>query len=251
MTKQKKVKRHINFKGLIFIILLLYIIGMLLYTIFSMPLKNIYIKGTTLLSDNEIIEVAGIKNYPSMFKISTSSLKKKISTLDLVDSVKVTKKLNGKLYIEITENKPLFYNRNNERVVLSNALEVENSSIYKGIPTLINSVPKDIYQKFIESFKEINPDIISLINEIEYDPSVSNDITIDEYRFLLRMNDGNHVYVNVLNMKKLNDYLEIYDYLTTKGTLYLDSYSKDNNNNLFKSFSEDVSSNGVEDKLSE
>lgn len=251
MTKQKKVKRHINFKGLIFIILLLYIIGMLLYTIFSMPLKNIYIKGTTLLSDNEIIEVAGIKNYPSMFKISTSSLKKKISTLDLVDSVKVTKKLNGKLYIEITENKPLFYNRNNERVVLSNALEVENSSIYKGIPTLINSVPKDIYQKFIESFKEINPDIISLINEIEYDPSVSNDITIDEYRFLLRMNDGNHVYVNVLNMKKLNDYLEIYDYLTTKGTLYLDSYSKDNNNNLFKSFSEDVSSNGAEDKLSE
>lgn len=229
MANNKRVKRKLNIKGLIFLLLILYIIVMIFYTFLSMPIKNIYIENTNLLTDYEVIEAAGIKEYPSMFRIHSNSLEKKILSLELVNKVEVQKKLNGSLIIKIEEAIPLFYNRNTEKVVLSNGVEVNNNKKYLGIPTLINYVPSDLLERFINSFCEANQDIIKMINEIEYDPDVSGDVTIDDERFLLRMNDTNHVYVNVINMKKLNNYKDIYAYLGEKrGTILLDSYSTDN-----------------------
>ena len=239
MAELKRVKkRKLNLKAVIILLLIIYLIAMLLYTIFTMPIKNIYIKGTNLLTDNEIIELAEIKDYPAIFSISKKKLEEKISTLELVESVEVKKTLTGKLTILVKEAMPLFYNRNTNKVVLSNKKEVENNAKYLGIPTLINYVPTDILNDFIESFCEIDPDIIKMINEIEYDPDISNDITIDEYRFLLRMNDTNHVYVNIINMKRLNDYEEIFATVgDLHGTVYLDSYNADNI--IFEAFGSD------------
>lgn len=236
MKEQKRVKkRKLNIKAVLILLLIIYLIVMFLYTLFTIPIKNIYIEGTNLLTDNEIIEVAEIKDYPALFKVSKSKLENKISELELVDKVEVKKTLTGKLIINITEAIPLFYNRNTSKVVLSNTKEVENGSKYLGIPTLINYVPTDILNDFIEAFSEIDPDIIKMINEIEYNPDISNDITIDEYRFLLRMNDTNHVYVNIINMKRLNDYEEIFATVgDLHGTIYLDSYNA--NNIIFEAF---------------
>ncbi len=239
MAELKRVKkRKLNLKALIILLLIIYLIVMLLYIIFTMPIKNIYITGNNLITDNEIIEAAGIKDYPAIFKTSKSKLIKKISNLELVENVEVKKTLTGKLTIEITEATPLFYNRNTNKVVLSNQKEVEPNRKYSGIPTLINYVPTDILNDFIESLSEIDTDIIKMINEIEYDPDISNDITIDEYRFLLRMNDTNHVYVNIINMERLNDYEEIFATVgDLHGTVYLDSYNADNI--IFEAFKED------------
>ena len=69
MEKVKRVKkRKLNWKRILILLLILYLIVMLLYTLFTMPIKNIYIKGTNLLTDNDIIEVANLKDYPSIFK---------------------------------------------------------------------------------------------------------------------------------------------------------------------------------------
>ena len=77
MEKVKRVKkRKLNWKRVLILLLILYLIAMLLYTFFTMPIKNIYIKGTNLLTDNDIIEVANLKDYPAIFKISKSKLKK-------------------------------------------------------------------------------------------------------------------------------------------------------------------------------
>lgn len=229
MANSKKVRKKLNIKGLILLLLILYVIIYLLYTFLSMPIKNIYIKNTNLLTDNEIIEVAGIKDYPALFSISTKKLAKKILTLELVSQVNVEKKLNGSLVIDIEEAIPLFFNRSTDKVVLSNGKEVDNSKKYLGIPTLINYVPSDLLTDFIKAFSEIDSDIIKMVNEIEYDPDISGDITIDNERFLLRMNDGNYVYVNVINMEKLNNYKDIFAYLENqRGTILLDSYSTDN-----------------------
>ena len=240
MAELKRVKkRRLNLKAVIILLLIIYLIVMILYTIFTMPIKNIYITGTTLLTDNEIIEAAEIKNYPAIFKISKKKLEEKISNLELVESVELDKTLTGKLTIKIKEAIPLFYNRNTNKVVLSNKKEVEPSSRYLGIPTLINYVPTDILNDFIDTFSEIDLDIIKMINEIEYDPDISNDIVIDEYRFLLRMNDTNHVYVNIINMERLNDYEEIFATVgDLHGTVYLDSYNADNI--IFEAFGADA-----------
>ena len=235
MAVQKKKKKKLNVKRLILLLLILYLIVMLCYAIISMPIKNIYIKNTKLLKDNEIIEVAGIKNYPGIFKISSKKMEDKIRTLDLVSGVKVKKSIWGKVTITIEEAKPLFYNRTVEKVVLSNKKEVSSSSKYLGIPTLVNRVPSDLLETFIKSFCNIETDIIGMINEIEYNPDITGDIVIDSNRFLLRMNDSNIVYVNTLNMKRLNDYKQVMGTIgDARGTLYLDSYNS--NNSLFTEF---------------
>lgn len=239
MEKVKRVKkRKLNWKRVLILLLILYLIAMLLYTFFTMPIKNIYIKGTNLLTDNDIIEVANLKDYPAIFKISKSKLKKEISSLELVEDIDIKKTITGKLTITITEARPLFFNRTTNKVVLSNNKEVENNN-YLGIPTLINRVPTDILSDFITALSEIDHDIIKMINEIEYDPNISNDITIDEYRFLLRMNDSNHVYVNIINMERLNDYESVFATIgDLRGTVYLDSYNADNI--IFEAFGSDT-----------
>ena len=231
MTDTKTItKRKLNKKALFFIILLCSMIILILYFFFHMRIQNIYIQNTHFLTDYEIMKVAEIEDYPYLYKIKSQDLERKLTSLDLVEDVTVHKSLLGKLTIDITEAKPLFYNRSTEKIVLSNERQVDPNPNYLGIPVLINYVPTDILQSFIQSLKDVDIDIIHMINEIEYNPDISNNIVIDNERFLLRMNDKNHVYVNVINMKRLNDYKTalnkaIGDKL---GTLYLDSYDSTN-----------------------
>ncbi len=227
-TKKVKVKKF-SFKRLIILLLILYVLIYSLYYIFRMPIKNIYIKGTTLITDNEIITAAGIKNYPSIFKVTNHQMKKKLKSIPLVKDVKVKKNLFGKLTLEISEYKILFYNLNTQKIVLEGNVEIEDDNSYKGIPTLINYVPDHIYKKLLKAILKVDSDVLSSISEIEYSPSKSNEEMIDETRFILRMNDTNTVYANLINIKNLNHYEEIYSTLNNqKGNLYLDSSNEEN-----------------------
>lgn len=252
MATKKKVKKHLNIKGFLFLFLFLYLIGMLFYTFFTMPVENIYIKGTTLIKDNEIIEKGGLKNYPSLFSVSEKKLANKLQALELVKEVSIEKKLNGKLVINIVEEIPLYLNRSTNKVVLSSGKEVENNNAkYAGIPTLENVTTSETQKRFTEAFSKIDVDIIKMINEIEYDPDISEGITIDADRFLLRMNDGNLVYVNILNMDRLNNYKTIYAALTAKGTLLLDSYGTGDVYGLFTPFETQDEPKGDDDNAGE
>lgn len=233
-SKKKKVKRHIKWKALSVFLLILFFLSSIFYYLFHFSVQNIYILGTSYLKDYEIIEVAGLKNYPKMSKYSTKELKKKISSLDLVDNVKIKKDLLGKVTILIEEARILFYNRNNSTYVLSNGKETINGE-YEGIPFLINYVKSDIYERLVKELAMVKKESLALISEIEYSPSKSGDIVMDDTRFLLRMNDGNHVYINLVHMDRLDMYALSYTTLPQKGTLYLDS---DNDSVLFQEFGE-------------
>lgn len=227
-TKKVKVKKF-SFKRLLILLLVLYIIGFTFFYIFKMPIKNIYIVGNNNITDHEIITVAKIKDYPSIFKTSNRSLVKKIKTIPLIKEVQINKNLFGKLTIKIEEYKILFYNLNNKKIILENGVEVDNSNSYKGVPTLINYVPDKIYQRLTKSLLKVDSDILALISEIEYSPTKANEEIIDDTRFILRMNDTNTIYANLLNIKNLNHYEEIYSTLNNeKGNLYLDSSNKEN-----------------------
>lgn len=242
---EKKKERKINIIGLIVIILVVYLTASFVYYLMTLPIKNIYIYGNNFVSDAEIIETAGIKKYPSMIKVGRNKLKKKLLKNAFIDGVKIKKKLNGTIKITINESKPLFYNRNTNKIVLLNRKEVDSKLSYK-VPSLINIVPNDLYKKLVNSFSKVNYDIILQISEIEYSPDVINGKTIDSDRFLLRMIDGNSVYINPVNIKRLNNYFDVYDRLpdNVKGTLYFDSNS---DNNMFKIYGQsevsEVSSN--------
>ena len=102
MSKKIK-KRKFNFKKFFkFIITLVFLV--LLYIYFSnKPIKNILVKNTYFLTDEQVIEAAGIDSYPSFLKALSFKIKKNIKKLPLVKDVKVKKKLGYKVVLEVTE----------------------------------------------------------------------------------------------------------------------------------------------------
>lgn len=239
--KTKKVKKKkIKIKGVLFLFGVLIFVIFLIFSFLNMPIKNIYIKGTSIISDNEIIEKIDIKDYPPIFRLNPKKIESKLLELPLIKSVKIKRNILGKLTIEIIEDKVLFLNKNTNKIVLSDAKEVDNSNNYYRIPTLINYVPDTIYHDLISGLNKVDYDIVSSISEIEYSPSLNNkQEIIDDTRFYLRMNDGNAIYMNIVNIKRLNSYNTIYASIYAsingeKGTFHLDSIAEDNI--YFKSF---------------
>ena len=234
-TRVKKGKKlRLNYKKLFrFLVFLTIIIG-IIYYLLNLNIRFIEINGTNYLTDNEIITKANIKDYPKIFSFNSLSIASKLKELPLVDDVKIQKNLWGKLTINITEAKVLFYNKSSNKIVLSNAKEINNDTRYLGIPTLLNYVPDDIYKDLITGLAKIDNNVIRMVSEIEYSPSKSvNGDVIDNTRFLLRLNDGNTVYMNTINITQLNKYIEICSAILAtqgkkSGTLYLDSSTEEN-----------------------
>lgn len=235
MTKKKLGKKKLNKKAFLVAILTLYLIIMAFYYCLSRPISTILIKGNNMISDEEIISASKITNKDNIIRLNTSKVEKNIKSLGIVKDVNIQKKLNGSLVIIVKEQSVMFYDSYNDCYVLKNSSTVKDVSSALGIPTLINYVPSDIYKSLKKKISNINPEIMDLISEIEYSPDTKGDVVIDENRFLLRMNDGNYVYINLANFNNLNKYEEIYATLddTKKGVLNLDSSS---NQVLFQTF---------------
>lgn len=229
VKKTKKVKRKkLSLKKVILLLLFLYLIISLFCYCFNLRIKNIYITGNNLVTDNEIIQAAKIKDYPSIFKTNSFILKKRIKKINLIKDVEIRKNLYGKLTIKIKENKVLFKEENSQKLVLETGEKIEDRD-FLGIPTLISSLDDNLSDKLIKSLKNITRDNLSLISEIEYVPATSGDVKIDKERFLAYMNDGNKVYFNILNIKNLNLYPKINSSLENeKGYIYLDSSNSEN-----------------------
>lgn len=223
MAKTKK--RKLNIRGVLVVLLVLYLIGSFLYFLIDLPIKNIVIEGTKHVSDVEIIETAKIKTYPAIFKLNTSKIKKNLRKIDLIKDVKIKKGLTGKLTIIVEEEKMLFLNRNDNELVLASGKKITNNDNYYGYPILINYVPNKILEDFVEKLTKIDDNILSLISEIEYSPEKLDDLILNENRFLLRMNDSNTVFVDTINLKKLNNYPKYYATIEEgiNGIFYLDS----------------------------
>lgn len=236
----KKTKKKIRLSGVIFMLLTIYLFVMLLYYFITLPVKSINIKGNSLLTDSQIISESKIDYNNSIFKLSTNKIKNNLLKNPLVESVNISRNLKGTINIEIKESKILFYNILTKKLVLSNGKEMEDTGRYVGFPVLVNYVPSNIYKILIKSLAKIDDSNYKMISEIEYSVEKYNDKVVDEERFLLRMIDGNTIYVNLVNIEKLNKYQEIYAALQDKGTLYLDSSSK---NYVFKKYSEEKSEN--------
>lgn len=213
----KKVKKKIKFKIIPILILMITTVG--LYFLFSYivdtKIQNIIIFDNELLTDQEIIDLAGLNEYPSFYKTRNKTIINKVKKNELIKEVKIKKKLFNVLEIHIKEYVPLFIK--DGKVVLDNNSKIDYS--LSKVPVLTNLEENDVYRDLIDKMVLIRPTIRNKISQIIYSPS-----EYDKTRFLLYMDDGNHVYVNIIKFKNLNYYDEIYPTLNNKkGTLYLDS----------------------------
>ena len=213
-VKKRRLKlKIVPFLILLVVIVCLYFLGR---SSINIKTKNIVIKGNNYLSDYEVIMMAGIKDYPEFITLNTNKIEKTIKGNPYVTKVKVLKKFNFVLEIDIEEAYPLYFDSINNKQVLSNYNEVDE---YNLSPRLINKVSEEKLDKYKEAMLEIDKSILSLISEIEYIPN-----EFDEDRFLLYMNDGNAVYLTLTKFESINYYNEVLPQLEGhKGILYLDS----------------------------
>ena len=211
----KVTVKKIKIVNILIVLLLLYIIGFYTYKVVVSPINNIFVVGNKYLTDQEIIDIAGIRNYPSFILTTKYNIKKKLLKNDLIDEVKIKKSFGRMLTIELKESDPLFIY--NDKVILSNGKQIDNKN-YK-LPTITNYVEEDILNKLIEKYQNVDDEIKIMISEIEYVP---NDI--DKERFIITMNDGNYVYITLYKITSINEYIKIVSTLDNKkGILYLDS----------------------------
>lgn len=223
MLVAKKIVKKRKIKLLPCLIVLLLIGGLSfgVYYYLQLPIYNLIVKNTTYLNDDYILELAGVKNYPSFWLSSTHEMEKKLEESPYISDVQIHRKFFHVLELDINENKPLFINNTNQTVVFSDKEEVvltDEIDLFR-IPRLINYVPDNKYKSFIQGMAHIKRDILGKISDIEYKP---NDY--DKDRFLLYMDDGNMVYLTLTKFDMINYYNDVLSQLENKkGILYLDS----------------------------
>ena len=213
----KKIKKKVKIKLLPVLFFVVTLVGLYFFfnCLIDTKIRNIIIYNNGLLTDQEIIELAGIENYPSFYKTLNKNIKSNIKKNPLVKRVKVKKKIFNVLELYIEEYKPLFIK--DDKLVLENNAKIDLID-YKA-PILINMVENEIYKDLIKEMLKINDSSRNNISQIIYSPS-----DYDNTRFLLYMDDGNHVYININKFSNINYYDEIYPTLNNKkGSLYLDS----------------------------
>lgn len=218
MARRKK-KRVISVKKIIAVLLLLACLIGITYYLLTMPIKNIYIKNNKIVNDNEIIKLANLEEYPSFLLTKKSDLIKKIKKNKYIEDVKITKSFGNIITINVKEYESIALTKNDE-IILSNGMTLDNTYELSDIPILINSIDDEkVYKNFAKKFEKINKNILRQISEIEYSP-----VEVDAERFLLYMNDTNHVYITLTKIKKLNKYNQIKDKIEGRtGTIYLDA----------------------------
>ena len=221
MAKKVVKKTKIKLQNILLVLICIAGISYGIYYSFQIPIKNIVIKNTNYLNDDYIIELSGIKDYPSFLLTRSNKIKKDISKSKYIDKVKVSKKYGFKLYIEVYESNALFFDMNKNKYVLENNNLIGTEDIYTNyrVPRLLNYVPDTKYESFIKNMGKIDKNVLSKISDIEYKP---NDY--DKDRFLLYMDDGNMVYLTLTKFKAINHYIEVLAQLENhKGVLYLDN----------------------------
>lgn len=222
---KKRVKRKVRFDRILIFLFIICIIVWGLIAIFSLKISNIYILNTNFLNDQYIIETAKINNYPSTIQNPCFKIKNELEKDVFIKEAKVYKKGFTKVYIEVVENRPLFYYEHTGKTILEDGSSVD---VKYPVATVINYITDNYFDEFVKQMSSLDTDVLNMISEIKFDPNES-----DDNRFLLTMRDGNYVYVNLYSYKyndkdksafeMLNMYLTLRkDMPSENGILYLD-----------------------------
>lgn len=215
--RNKKKKRKLNKKNFFTFLIILLLIVLLVYYAFNIKIKNIYVSGNYYLTDQQVIDIANITNYPKSLNNLSISIKNRLNNNPFMLDSKVYKtNFLSSIHIKIEENYPLFYYQVKNKTILYN---MDETDIKSTSPMVLNQIPDTIYIKFIEKMRKLDLDILNRISEIQYKPN-----EVDQERFLLFMNDGNYVYLTLYKFTSVNKYIDmIKSFDNKKGILHLDS----------------------------
>lgn len=215
-VKVKVKKKKLKIKTLIITIIIIITAVLVGIDILSLPVKNIYISGNTILSDKTIIDLADLEEYPPYINTYFTKIKAKLLKNEYIKNVTIKRSITRKIHIEIEEYNPICIYK--DKLVLSSTETVDNTYDINYVPYVINNID-EIYDTFVKKFNTIEKNILLKISHIEYVPN-----EVDKERFLLYMTDSNYVYITLSKIDKINKYNSIVQKLENqKGIIYLDS----------------------------
>lgn len=216
MSKHKS-KRKLNTKRVLLVFVFLGLLGLLIYKLFNINIKNIYIEGNSFLTDQEIIDISGLNDYPKTIKNLSYNIEKRLNSNIYILKASVYKSnLSTKVLIKVKENYPLFYYQPELKTVLYDGTKIDKSF---SVPVVINQIPNTVYSEFIKNMQEVDRDILNRMSEIQYLPN-----EVDSERFFVLMTDGNYVYLTLNKFLTINKYLDVIKVFSDKkGILYFDS----------------------------
>ncbi|MBP3800076.1 MAG: FtsQ-type POTRA domain-containing protein, partial [Bacilli bacterium] len=197
MAKKLVKKRKIRILRLLILLFALAILVFFAWLYLKSSIRNIIIRGNNYLNDEEILEIAGLTNYPSYIFTFTGKIEKKLESNKYIERVDVDREFYHKLVINIKEVEILFRDENSNRYILSNGKKITSNKNIR-VPRLINYTPDDKYKKFITNMNEVKKSILGKISEIKYDPN-----EFDKDRFLLLMDDGNSVFLTLTKFEMI------------------------------------------------
>ena len=211
--KKKKIKR-IKFKNIAITFLTCYLFYYLIFAVFDMKISNIYISGGNYLSDQEIIDIAKIDNYPGVLTNNPNVIKKRLIKSDYIQNARVTLKPLSKIHIKIEEDTPLYYDEISGKTILKSGKKMDIK------PQIISArINKEHEKVFLKKMNMLSDTTLQYISEIKYEPDGK-----DEGRYLITMTDNNYVYVTLLKFEEIDNYIDYVEKFNgQKGVLYLNS----------------------------
>jgi len=219
--KKKANRRAIALLSFFFLLLIF-----VLY--FLSPLSNvsqIEVLGNEYTTEELLIEMSGVSNETSIWKVDQKSIKERLEQIPEINSVNIAIVLPNTVQIKVEEHKRLAYlvSESNFLPILSNGKITE--AIGEGIvpihaPLLMNFTEGKELDAIIQALEELPSEITNAISEIHFDPSET-----DQFRIRMYMNDGFEVSANSRTLAdKLVHYPSIVSQLdsTVKGVIDLE-----------------------------
>ena len=74
MTKKLVKKKKLKLLPCFIVLLLFGGLSFLVYFFLNLPIKNLIVKNTVYLNDDYVLELAGVKDYPSFWLLSTNEI---------------------------------------------------------------------------------------------------------------------------------------------------------------------------------
>lgn len=118
ISKRQKRNRRIAVTIVIIITFITAIVLFLMSSVFN--ITKITITNNNKISEEEIVQASTLQVNENRFKISKRKIVKNIKIIPYIESVKVSKKLNGEIILDVVEREPTYMLRHEEKFVYIN-----------------------------------------------------------------------------------------------------------------------------------
>ncbi|KXG10460.1 cell division protein FtsQ/DivIB [Anoxybacillus rupiensis] len=223
---KKRRRQKVNRRLTIYIVFFFMLILCIVY--FQSPLsyvKHIEIKGNQHISSEKIIQLSGLANGTSFWKVKEEKIKQAIEEHPEIKQVEMQKKFPNTIVLYIKERRRVAYIEHkqtffplleNGQILMKNAPK----TVLSDAPILVDWKRGEDIQDMAGQLAKLPPYILSAISEIHYAPSDE-----DRYHITVYMNDGFEVSASVKNFaEKMLLYPEIVKKLdpNVKGVIHLE-----------------------------